>query len=151
MVKLMTSKTEKLYTIITEIRYCFNTLKSLTEEMHADLDVNASMRAIMEHLTCYGTQTVPEIAKTKNVSRQHVQKIMNALLERNFVKATDNPAHKLSPLYDITKKGRSVFSTIRERENVMLSKVADTMNLEELHQLQTNLQNFSQNLDTKRI
>lgn len=109
------SQGKELYALLSQIRTCFNQLKTLAEQLHHDLDVNPSMRSVMEALATHGRQSVPDIARTKRVSRQHIQAIMNALLEGGFVELVENPAHKRSPLFDITERGFSTFETVRQR------------------------------------
>ncbi len=142
----MRSKTERLYALIGEVRLCFNLLKALTEQRHADLNVSTSMRAVMEGLFQEKPKTVPEIAREKGVSRQHIQLIINALLKRKLIEAVKNPAHKASPLYALTGQGRSVFTTIKRREQKDLLRFAGSMSLQSLEQVQTTLRALNKKL-----
>lgn len=122
------TRTEKaLYRVFGEVRTCFNRLKSLAEQLHSDRGVNPSMRAVMEAVADHGAQTVPDIARQKEVSRQHIQNIMNSLADGGFVELIDNPAHKRSPLYALTTKGEAAFTEIRERETEPLRAIAKAM------------------------
>lgn len=56
--------------------------------------------------------TVPDIARSRPVSRQHCQTIVNALAAQGYVEFIDNPRHKRSPLVRITKKGRAQFEAM---------------------------------------
>lgn len=120
----MHSKGEKLYLVMKKIRASFHLLKNLAEEMHKDLNVNASMRAVLEAIA-EQDQSVPEIARKKNVSRQHIQVNVDVLLEMGLVQLQGNPAHKRSPIITLSKKGRGVFTEIRKREAIALKKMAD--------------------------
>jgi DNA-binding MarR family transcriptional regulator len=129
---------EKLYAVITEVRVCFNRLKTLAEQLHGDIGVNASMRAVMESLSMHGSQSVPDIARRKGVSRQHIQTIMNLLVEAGFAEAFDNPAHLRSPLFDLSAKGRKAFTTVQRRERAPLKRLSVSMparKLEQMHSL----------------
>ena len=110
--------------LIRQVRTCFNQLRSLAERLHYDLGINPSMRAVMESLATRGAQTVPEIARSKGVSRQHIQTVMNTLLEECLVELRENPAHRRSPQFDLTITGRDVFTGIREREHAPLRRLA---------------------------
>ena len=46
----MTTKAQSMTQLVRQVRTCFNQLRSLAENLAADLDVNPSMRAIMESL-----------------------------------------------------------------------------------------------------
>lgn len=123
----MTQKQQEMTALIREIRTAFNRLKAIAEALHADLEVNPSMRAVLQALVSKAPQTVPEIAKERGVSRQHVQKVMNVLLENGLVRAEDNPDHKRSDFYLPTPRGAGVFSEIQARELEPMSKLADAL------------------------
>lgn len=82
------------------------------------------MRAVMEALAARGAQTVPDIARDRGVSRQHIQTIMNALQGDGLVAADENPAHKRSPLFDLTPEGRGLFDRVRANEGEPLRRLA---------------------------
>ena len=142
----MTASEKKLYDVFREVRTCFNQLKSLAEQLHQDLGVNPSMRAVMESMAENGQQTVPDIANSKGISRQHIQTVMNALLAAHLVASVENPAHKRSPLYDLTAKGRDTFSKIRERETEPLRQLAATMSDTSMEQTRQTLSLLNEHL-----
>jgi DNA-binding MarR family transcriptional regulator len=121
----VTDASENLYALIVEIRASFNRLRAFADTMHADLSITASMRAVMESVFGQEPQSVPEIARRKGVSRQHIQVNVDALCEKGLVELRDNPAHKRSPLVALTRKGRAAFEKIREREALALEELAD--------------------------
>lgn len=143
----MTEKEKALYRVFGEVRTCFNRLKSLAEQLHSDLGVNPSMRAVMETLAANGEQTVPDIAKQKGVSRQHIQSIMNSLGGGGFVQLIDNPAHKRSPLFALTAKGEATFTKIRERETEPLRAIAELMSPAALDEAQKLLAELNRQLE----
>jgi DNA-binding MarR family transcriptional regulator len=145
----MTPKEKQLYAVFHEVRTCFNQMKSLAEQLHQDLGVNPSMRAVMEALSAKSPQTVPDIAKSKGVSRQHIQTVMNSLQKEGFVDTLDNPAHKRSSFFDLTSKGRKVFTKIKEREKAPLHRLAATMSSESLECAQEALLQLNQHLNNE--
>lgn len=62
-----------------------------------------------------GPQTVPDMARSKPVSRQHCQTIVNALEAQGLVEFIDNPKHKTSKLVRVTKRGRTRFESMRKQ------------------------------------
>ncbi len=56
--------------------------------------------------------TSPQIGVAMGVSRQGAQKRLNALDEAKLVAARPNPAHRRSPLYELTALGRQQFETL---------------------------------------
>ena len=117
-------RASELPALVHEVRTCFNQLRALAERLHQDLGVNPSMRAVMESLAATPGQTVPEIARSKGVSRQHIQSVMNGLLDEDLVATRENPAHKRSPQFALTRRGCAIFTTIAGREEAPLERLA---------------------------
>ena len=106
------------------VRRCFQRLRAAGDALHGDLGINASLRAVMESLYENGDQTVPQIARAKSVSRQHIQVIVDALAALRHVAVLANPAHKRSPLVSLTAQGRRTFEQMRRREADLLAALA---------------------------
>jgi len=145
----MTLPEKRLIALIREVRTCFNQLKTLAEHLHEDLGVNPSMRAVMESLVAIAPQTVPDIARSKGVSRQHIQTIMNVLLDADLVASADNPAHKRSPLFALTAKGQTIFATMGEREKEPVRRLAASLPLAALDQAEETLQRLNRQLEAE--
>lgn len=123
----MSSSAADLYRLIVEIRRAFNALASAGDDLHADLGITSAMRALMEHLEDHGPATVPDIARAKNVSRQHIQQVANALEAAGLLAFVANPRHKRSPFAAMTDKGTATFAEIRRREAKVLTGLADRL------------------------
>jgi len=124
----MDDKAADLYRLIVEIRRAFNALATAGDSLHSDLGVTSAMRALMEHLSEHGQATVPDIARAKNVSRQHIQQMANALESAGLLEFVANPRHKRSPFASLTSKGATVFTEIRSREAAVLADLAKRLN-----------------------
>lgn len=70
---------------------------------------------VLRTLVKEGPHTVPDMARTRPVSRQHCQTICNALEAQGLVEFIDNPKHKRSKLVRITKKGRERFESMKKQ------------------------------------
>mgnify|MGYP001415316679 CR=1 FL=1 len=66
-------------------------------------------------LALEGEQTVPEMARSRPVSRQHCQNIINALHQQGLVEFLENPRHRTSHLVAITKKGRARYQAMTDQ------------------------------------
>jgi DNA-binding MarR family transcriptional regulator len=110
--------TEQLF---NETRLLFHALKRWTESVHPDQAITVPMRAVLERLLLRGAATVPQMARARGVSRQHIQLQVDALLTEGFVSRHDNPAHRRSPLIGLTDKGRALIQTMRSDELASLS------------------------------
>ncbi|MDR2992185.1 MAG: MarR family transcriptional regulator, partial [Burkholderiaceae bacterium] len=53
--------------------------------------------------------TAPQVGAAMGVTRQGAQKQLNVLLKLDLVETLTNPAHKRSPLYALTARGRRLY------------------------------------------
>lgn len=123
----MDAETAEVLKLTVAIRRSFQRLRRVANGLHADLAISASKRAILEDLCSNGPRTVPQIAASKDVSRQHVQKIVDALLNQECVSLVPNPEHQRSPFVDLTGTGRATFAEIRKREIHLLHRLSKAM------------------------
>jgi DNA-binding MarR family transcriptional regulator len=126
------SRAEKMVALTQAVRGVFNRLKALGDELHGDLDVTTAMRAVMETLSDAGPMTVPQIAKLKGVTRQHIQLLADALVEGGLASVKENPAHRRSSLITLTDKGRRAFAKMRAREAPLIEALAAEFEAPEL-------------------
>ncbi len=120
----MMADARKVEAVIRRVRACFNRLRALGDELHKGLGITAAMRAVIEALYEEDRQTVPQIARSKSVTRQHIQMLVNSLVEARLVTLKDNPADKRSPTVVLTRQGRSTFERMRKREKAVLAELA---------------------------
>ncbi|MCP5381540.1 MAG: MarR family transcriptional regulator [Kordiimonadaceae bacterium] len=139
----MRTEAKRLNSVIRDVRTSFNLLQDRSNNLLQDLDVNASMRFVLENLSVAGEKTVPEIARSKNVSRQHIQIVVNELLEKGLVISRANPSDKRSYLISLTELGDKIFSEIRNRELVELQNLSEYFTAEELRVTSKMLQKLS--------
>jgi len=108
---------DSFYPLTLAVRRLFHKLGHGVGAMHQDLGVSAGMRAVLESVVQGGPQTVPQMARVRPVSRQHIQGLVNELLAGGYVEYADNPAHKRSKLVAPTVRGQEIFKSLRAREN----------------------------------
>lgn len=102
--------------LIEGVRRSFWLLSALSGEALADLGLTAATRAILEHAAEHGPQSVPQIAAAKHVKRQSIQALVDQTVRLGLIRLADNPAHRRSPLVDLTASGRKIFAEVRRRE-----------------------------------
>jgi len=125
-------KNQQMTKLIRGVRNAFNRLRALGDRMHGYLEVTAAMRAIMEALSSLGPMTVPQIAKLKGVSRQHVQLLADALCAAELVTVRENPMHRRSLLIDLTAKGKATFTKMTAREAPVIAELARGFSAQEM-------------------
>ncbi|MBL9095338.1 MAG: winged helix-turn-helix transcriptional regulator [Alphaproteobacteria bacterium] len=126
------TKSEKMVALTGAVRGAFNRLKALGDALHGDLEITTAMRAVMETLAEAGAMTVPQIAKLKGVTRQHVQLLADALVAAGLAAVKDNPAHRRSSLIALTEKGRRAFAKMRAREAPIVEEIAAAFDVQDM-------------------
>jgi DNA-binding MarR family transcriptional regulator len=114
---------------IPRLHYLF---KALGDHLHADVGVTASMRAVMASLAAKGARTVPDLARERAVSRQHVQEVVDQLLAAGLAEAAINPSHRRSPLIGLSDEGRQRLRLLKEREADILARTAPAVSQADL-------------------
>src|SRR5262245_37877010 len=103
--------------LVRAVRLTFHELRAAAEALHDDPDgLTPAHRGVLESLHRGGPSTVPALARSRPVSRQHIQVLVNRLLELGFVATRANPAHERSALVALTPAGRKRFEAMLRRE-----------------------------------
>ena len=121
-----------LYPLTQSVRSLFHKMGSAVTRLHQGIRVTGGMRAVLENVITKGPQTVPQMARIRPVSRQHIQSHVNELLKVDYVEYLENPAHRRSKLVQATDKGREVFASLRQREAEALSRLSLKVTFREL-------------------
>ncbi|MGQ3673957.1 MarR family winged helix-turn-helix transcriptional regulator [Xanthobacter sp. TB0139] len=90
------------------------------------------MRAVLEILRTYGSQSVPEIAARLEIKRQYVQLMVNETLTCGFTEQRPNPRHMRSPLLALTDRGHDLIDDIIAKELALMQKIGAGFSDEEV-------------------
>lgn len=112
-----------LMAIFDESRKIFHRLKWIAEHLHGDSGVSVGQRGVMQSLLQGGPQTVPQLARARPVTRQHIQALVNGLLEMGMVALEENPAHARSKLVVLTEDGERTMRGFIRREAELLARL----------------------------
>jgi DNA-binding MarR family transcriptional regulator len=121
-----------VYRVIWQTRRLFQRLASEFPAPALYPGLSAAQRAILEFLDRGDEQTVPEMARRRAVSRQHVQTLVNDLVERGWVTAVTNPAHRRSPLIRLTTEGRDVIGRVKASDAMSAQEIGRRFSAEDL-------------------
>ncbi len=113
----------KLQSLFIENRRLYQALKQWRDALHEGLGLTAATHGILDALLLGGEATVPRIARERGASRQHVQQLVDALLERDLVERHGNPNHKRSSLIALTDKGRALVENMRAEERNAIGRI----------------------------
>ena len=107
-------------------------MRRAAEDMMGEGAQSSGRRSVLKSLVNAGPQTVPQMARHRTVSRQHIQKLVNGLLEDGFVELIDNPAHRRSKLVQVTATGREAAEATLQREAEILPELVSGIPIEDL-------------------
>ena len=123
MLTCVTMPFRKAEAITRRIRECCDHLDALEDVLRQDVGITAAMRAVLEALHERGIKTVPQIARSKKVTRQHIQALADKLLASELIFSQHNPKDRRSPLLQLTEHGEAVFEQMRQREVRVLTEM----------------------------
>jgi DNA-binding MarR family transcriptional regulator len=97
---------ETLQAVYTENEALFHQSNDFIARLYGPGDLSLGKRGVLFLLFRVGPQTVPQIAQTRQVSRQYIQKVVNQLAQNGYVLFAENEVHKRSSLVELTEQGR---------------------------------------------
>lgn len=115
-----------------EVRTTHNWITSLVDELHAETGISTRLRAVLEYLHRNGPNTVPDIARARRVSRQHIQTAFNELHALDLVVYQPNPSHQRSHLVSLTKHGEETIVEMQVIEQAELGILVKKLDPERL-------------------
>jgi len=113
---------EEYRRLTDQVRLTYHHLVGLAVDLHGER-IDPPGRAVLELLARNGTASVPDMARTRGVSRQHVQVIVNGLLGHGLVDTIPNPAHRRSHLVELTAAGRQCIDETLARERALVESL----------------------------
>lgn len=116
-----TPEGEAVFRLMLEVLQTFHRLRAVGAEEGAVTAGGGGSWGLMRSLAEGGPQTVPAIARSRPVSRQHIQKLADELVADGLVAFVDNPAHKRSKLLSLTPAGRARYKALAAR----IQEIAD--------------------------
>lgn len=117
-------------------------MRNAAEDILGEGAQSSGRRSILKGLVKAGPQTVPQMARVRMVSRQHIQMLVNGLLEDGLVELVDNPAHKRSKLVQITPEGQEAAEATARREAQILPELSRGLSLQEIETATRVLKHF---------
>ena len=107
--------------LVRETVALFRELRGAAVEVHGEGWLSAGNRNVLAELNRRGPRTVPQMARARSVSRQHVQTHVNELVSLGAVELIENPEHKRSRLVRITEEGQRKLEEMNRREERVLA------------------------------
>jgi DNA-binding MarR family transcriptional regulator len=137
--------------LFDEVRLLDHRLIQVAELLHSTIEVSIPGRAVLEFLERSGPAAVPDIARARYVTRQHIQTTVDVLADRGLVQSKPNRAHRRSPLFALTNAGASTISSMHERERQLLERRMAAINSDDVLAAATLLAAVRTALDDEEI
>jgi DNA-binding MarR family transcriptional regulator len=132
-----TSVGTALEALMVEVTYSFFPLRAKGMQMGANAPWGGSYWGMLRSLKLEGPQTVSQIARSRPVPRQSIQKLANEMIKAGLIEFVENPAHKRSKLLRLTPAGEVTFQDLSEQIAQDVEQFAKNLNSVELVDLQT--------------
>ncbi|MEU9122405.1 MarR family transcriptional regulator [Streptomyces sp. NPDC048506] len=111
-----TPAAELLYGVIRRLWPLHRTVVRAVERELQATGMTAGEHALLDALRTEGPRTVPQLARSMDLDRQPVQRWVNHAAELDLVVTAPNPAHRRSPLIELTAQGAEAIRGIQEFE-----------------------------------
>jgi DNA-binding MarR family transcriptional regulator len=118
--------------LVYETTALHHRMKIVVQKLHGGGEMAAGKRGILKGIELRGPQTVPQMARARPVSRQHIRAALEPLLAEGLVQYVDNPHHKRSKLVDLTPKGAARLQAINRREEEFFTRLQERFDVREL-------------------
>ena len=115
MVERAAGKTESMVNLLLESMGLFFRLRAAGKQTGHVTPGGGGIWGFLHSLAVDGPQTVPQLARARPVTRQHIQQIANEAAADGLIEFIDNPAHKRSKLLRLTPKGERVDAEMTEK------------------------------------
>lgn len=110
--------------VIAEARSLLRGLETLSEAMLKEEGLTPLERTILLDVRKHRQATVPDLARARGFSRQHVQATVNPLVKRGLLGFRPNPAHKRSKFVVLAEAGEVIIRRVMIREGGILKHLA---------------------------
>jgi len=136
--------------MINETVSLFHRQRIVADQIHHRGEMTGGLRSILRSLDKLGEQTVPQMARSRSVSRQHVQALVNQLVKERLVELIANPAHKRSPMARLTPLGKKTVDAMNRNEAGLLDMADLSVTEKELREAAETLRTVRAYFESER-
>jgi DNA-binding MarR family transcriptional regulator len=135
--------------IVLELFKLGGFLVSEGDQMGQEYGITSARWKILGALFLAGEpQTVPQIARRMGLTRQGVQRLVDAMQKDGLLLFSTNPDHKRAKLIDLTDIGRDVFLKLDEKQSKQAITHSSNLSQEELETALSVLKKISAAIDS---
>jgi len=140
----------ELMGLVVDLPFAYFRLKAAGDRMAGRVGQTTGKWGLMRTLHDQGPHTVAQVARSRPVARQWVQRLANELEADGLVEFVDNPAHKRAKLLRLTPKGESVLHQMVKRETQWARRIATDFDLRGLRTTRATLRKLRDVLARQR-
>ncbi len=144
-----TPQGEALFELILELLPTFFRLRAAGRRFGAVTAWGGGSWGLVRSLRLDGPQTVPQLARSRPVARQRMQKLADELAGQGLVEFIANPAHRRSSLVRLTAKGMRWHDTVTSRLLAALDGLAEGLAVRDLKSAAETLAELRRRLGVK--
>lgn len=123
-------------------------LVSEGDHMGSEYGITSARWKILGALSLAGApQTVPQIARNMGLTRQAVQRLVDAMREDELLLFQDNPDHKRAKLINLSALGETVYLKLYEKQAEWAMKCSIGITKTELETTLSVLKRISESID----
>jgi DNA-binding MarR family transcriptional regulator len=130
----------ELRAVVDETIALFHRLRWVAEQIYGEEGRSTARRGVLRGLLRYGPQTVPAMARTRGVTRQHVQEVVDRLVADGLAELLPNPAHARSRLVRATPRGAEIVGRMDRTDDRVLGAVRGGIHTKDLETTARTLQ-----------
>ena len=127
----------------------FVRMKAVSDRLTAAEGQSTPRLSVLSELARHGPLTVAQIARTRRVARQGVQRLAHDLALDGLLRFAKNPAHRRSPLLRLTPAGRRITARLLARQDAIARELADRFDPAEVRRAIAVLRAFGDGLDRR--
>ena len=107
-------------------------LRAVTDRLHGRSELTTVCRGVLRDLARLGPRTVPQLARRRHCTRQHLQALINRLVADGMAELVTNPDHCRSRLVQLTDRGREAIEAMWTREAELTAALPITSSEDEV-------------------
>lgn len=109
---------------IDRLAHFFFIARTYGNALHKSRGITTGQRAIMMEIARAGEGSVVEMAERRGITKQAIQKTVDALAERGFLTKTVSPSDRRNRILHLTPTGRAILQDMADAEMAELGIVS---------------------------
>jgi len=102
--------------LLLELTYTFFRNRAESDRITGELGQSSGRFGLLRSLVLDGPSTVAQIARSRPVARQGVQRMADELVTEELAEYLENPQHRRSKLLRATPRGEKIFREMAKRQ-----------------------------------